>query len=112
MNRNDLHIKDTTVQKFKIKTIITKKQLANMKRTTDYADGFDYKQMQEFIHRNKREFLSNLDKKHQINILTSQGWRSGKGFNRYNIDFYDPAIYYNDDDAIEQIYGIQIVEYP
>ncbi|MDP2061104.1 MAG: hypothetical protein Q8J97_15275, partial [Flavobacteriaceae bacterium] len=100
------------IRGIKVTTIMTKKQKENIEKSTDHADGMNYKLVQEYVDKHKKTLIQDLSKPHQFNVLTIQGWRCGNDFKNYNYDFYDPNIKYNDDDHLLVIYGFQIIEYP
>ena len=119
MENEKIENKKLGIRRKKIKnTIFTSTIIAaeetfdNFNKGTEKAVILDYDTIQQKIIKHKKELIKNLNAGHQINILTTNGWRSGKRFDGYNIDFYDPAIYYNDDyDTIEGVIAIQIIEY-
>ncbi|MDP2058165.1 MAG: hypothetical protein Q8J97_00385, partial [Flavobacteriaceae bacterium] len=69
---------------------------SNIDKSTDHADGMNYKLLQEYFRNHKTELIKDRTKRHQINVLTIQGWRNGDPFKNYDFDFYDPNIKYND----------------
>lgn len=107
---HDLYISEKTIRGYKVKTIMTRKQYGNIKKGTDHADGMNYEYIQQYIRRNANELLHDTSKRHAINVLTAVGWRAGKVFSGVDMDFYNPALYYNDDDELTVVYGVQIVE--
>lgn len=110
MQTSDLHVTKKQFKGLNITTIMTKKQYNNIKKSTNEADGMNYKLVQEYFEQHKKELITNPSRRHQINVLTVQGWRSGSSFENYDFDFYDPDLFYNDDDPLLVVYGIQIIE--
>lgn len=93
-------------------TLIAKGTFKNISKGTNKAVGIDYDDFQKLVKEHFDEKIKKPGKRYQINIWSNQGWRSGKSFDGVeNIDFYNPAIYYNEGvDNIEEVFGIQILE--
>lgn len=75
------------------------------------ATWMDYEKVQEYIIKNKKEIFKGAKTgRYQINILTDQGWRAGKLFEKGDpIDFYDPKVYYDGSDDVDEIIAFQVV---
>lgn len=86
----------------------TAKKLKDKKRSE--ITTFNYEDVKKQIEE-KCKF--DKKKKYQINVFTDQGWRSGDQFKgKDEIDWYDTKVQYGEEnnEAIEDIYAIQIIE--
>lgn len=95
------------------KTILPQATYNNFDGSVDKMKWIDYEDMQRFIVDHKKE-LFEKGKKYKIIVLGPTGWRSGKErlFTSDEIDFYDPNVWYDDGDDLEECAAVRIIEIP
>lgn len=95
-------------------TIVPTKTYKNMKRDIKELTWVNYDEMREFVKQHEKE-LFKKGKRYVVEVLTEVGWRGGKdtrifSYGEENIDWYDPEIFYGDNDEVDIVGAIQIQE--
>lgn len=95
------------------KTVLPYESYKNYDKSIEKLKWVDYEDMQSFIIKHKKELFT-PGKKYKIIVLGPTGWRSAKErlFTSDEIDFYNPELWYDDEDELDECAAVQIIEIP